>query len=411
MPTQVGLYYPFIHFRDDAWIKLSALYWDRMGRIVPEDYELRDSDTVKELSHEIDFIYDFSPAAHETLEVGREFRTFLERHKKALCQRYDLELIGEWSPNRVTLERSRRGGDPRLAYVYAEKISDDLAGGLVETGLATRDRVGDPDWLGMHPVLANVYMSALADCMASRRHLSPVADETSTHLAVSGWTMERLAAVLLPEPTLPAAGMAPNEVEACMANIVLEAVIPDNLEQVPVKKIVQIRKGFGEQRLVFQETLRGIAQEEFWLQDVKDPVAFRMHLEVLYENRIEPLLAAYEKNLNLLGLPTKRAIISVLNTLPDIALQVPPAFLYTVNPLAGAFAHAASFTLIPILKPKASGGDVPKDASREDDPHSAGYLFHVREALEPATVSERLVERIKQVTTGVWSRFGQADRA
>ena len=31
----IGLYHPFIHFKDDDWLKLSALYWDRMARIVP----------------------------------------------------------------------------------------------------------------------------------------------------------------------------------------------------------------------------------------------------------------------------------------------------------------------------------------------------------------------------------------
>ena len=34
----IGLYHPFIHFKDDAWLKLSALYWDRMARIVPPSY-------------------------------------------------------------------------------------------------------------------------------------------------------------------------------------------------------------------------------------------------------------------------------------------------------------------------------------------------------------------------------------
>jgi len=33
-----ALYYPFIHFKDERWLKLSALYWDVMGRIVSETY-------------------------------------------------------------------------------------------------------------------------------------------------------------------------------------------------------------------------------------------------------------------------------------------------------------------------------------------------------------------------------------
>ena len=34
--SYVGLYYPFIDFRDEGWLKLTALYWDSLRRIVPQ---------------------------------------------------------------------------------------------------------------------------------------------------------------------------------------------------------------------------------------------------------------------------------------------------------------------------------------------------------------------------------------
>lgn len=49
MQTYQALYYPFIHFKDDRWLKLSALYWDKVARIVPHDYATDDSATVKAL--------------------------------------------------------------------------------------------------------------------------------------------------------------------------------------------------------------------------------------------------------------------------------------------------------------------------------------------------------------------------
>ena len=33
MAANIGLYYPYINFRSDAWVKLAALYWDKLGRI------------------------------------------------------------------------------------------------------------------------------------------------------------------------------------------------------------------------------------------------------------------------------------------------------------------------------------------------------------------------------------------
>ena len=34
MSSNVALYYPYIHFRNWAWIKVAALYWPRVARIV-----------------------------------------------------------------------------------------------------------------------------------------------------------------------------------------------------------------------------------------------------------------------------------------------------------------------------------------------------------------------------------------
>ena len=44
----IGLYHPFIHFKDDDWLKLSALYWDRMARIVPQLLERSAYDGARE---------------------------------------------------------------------------------------------------------------------------------------------------------------------------------------------------------------------------------------------------------------------------------------------------------------------------------------------------------------------------
>ena len=40
-----GLYYPYFHVRDERWLKVAALYWPKIVRIVPADYQTRDSDT------------------------------------------------------------------------------------------------------------------------------------------------------------------------------------------------------------------------------------------------------------------------------------------------------------------------------------------------------------------------------
>ncbi len=46
--TDSVLYFPSIEFASDEWVKSSLLFWDRIYRIVPKDYEPNDSKTVQE---------------------------------------------------------------------------------------------------------------------------------------------------------------------------------------------------------------------------------------------------------------------------------------------------------------------------------------------------------------------------
>ncbi len=51
---QQALYYPYVHFRDPHWMKVTALYWDGILRMKPpfmekEDLERRDDPLVQEL--------------------------------------------------------------------------------------------------------------------------------------------------------------------------------------------------------------------------------------------------------------------------------------------------------------------------------------------------------------------------
>lgn len=104
-----ALYYPFIHFKDDSWLKLSALYWDRMARIVPKSYRQRgdgehvlerDSETTRRLADEADFIRNLSPS-EVTYPVSLLFERLLTRHAEELRARYDVRTRHEWSVDRL----------------------------------------------------------------------------------------------------------------------------------------------------------------------------------------------------------------------------------------------------------------------------------------------------------------------
>ncbi|SFG27330.1 DUF6236 family protein [Streptomyces mirabilis] len=58
---RIGLYYPYIQFRDEKWMKITALYWPRMARVVPHGFPVVDHETVTALRTELDFLVDLDP--------------------------------------------------------------------------------------------------------------------------------------------------------------------------------------------------------------------------------------------------------------------------------------------------------------------------------------------------------------
>lgn len=74
-----GLYYPYFHVRDDRWLKVSALYWPRIARLVPGNYPTRDSVTARVFSTaQPDFLYRLSPGRSVVEQVGARFAQALE---------------------------------------------------------------------------------------------------------------------------------------------------------------------------------------------------------------------------------------------------------------------------------------------------------------------------------------------
>ena len=82
------LYYPFIHFRDEGWLKLSTLYWDDVTRIVPRAYAPRDGRDVRALE-DAGVLKRVDPAKYEE-PVSDLFRVLLARHAAKLARRYDV---------------------------------------------------------------------------------------------------------------------------------------------------------------------------------------------------------------------------------------------------------------------------------------------------------------------------------
>jgi hypothetical protein len=386
MPDYIGLYYPHIAFPGDAWIKLATLYWDRLGRIVPPNHQHQDSDTVQRLRGELGFIEDVVPVRSDTLEVGDLFVRLLHQYGEQLLRRY-----------RVLSQ------DTDLAYVYSDaKMAYSLAKALLDAGLAVRrrgDRRGEEAQVGMHPQLAFVYMEAFAEQMALRRGLRLVTDNVRDHVAVSGYSLERLTQALLetddPQSRFIAAFPTQDEVVRQMVTIALQTVLPRDMEGVPVAKIIHLRQRHRSELTAFQTYMHEFVTKLDTIQGIDDPTALKVHLEVAYEREIKPQLDDLTKCMRSLAIETVTGVLNVKAALPPLLASTGAALHLPFAPPEVTVPTAVAWSTFPVFQKKRA------EMREKVQTSPAAYLLYVREGLMPTNVVSQVVRVARQMFFGV----------
>jgi len=372
-----GLYYPFIHFRNEAWLKLAALYWDGMCRIVPTGASLHDNDEVKRLA-DAEFIRNAPPFVG-AFEVAGPFRELIATHGDALHAKFGIAQRDRWPDDRHT-RLYAPGRDPKLAYVFDEKMDRRLLSDLFDHGLVA-SRSDDPRWIGMHPKLVSVYMMALAEAMAPELGAYPLTDGAFDHVAVSGFAMERLAAALLDQPELAAAtpAVAKREVEEAMASLAFSYVMPAAPAHVPAKEIVNFRKTYAEERGLFQAEVARLIASLANLQDIKDPREVERHLKSEYDKTLAPRIERLRKGLRNANVDTVESALAVSFALPVGLAAALTAVGLTLAPPAAAVAGVA-FAAWTIRRKRRKAVEAVLKPSPET------YLYRVSKLSTPSSV-------------------------
>jgi len=338
MPSYQALYYPFIHFKDDRWLKLTALYWDKVARIVPNDYTTDDSATVAALSSCIDTVRpDWAPS-----DFAQAFVEFISQYGPKLQEKYALSLRDQWP----ALDEKRRpprpggasGNDPRLGYIFYEKISNEVYLALKDSGLASTDDRGGR-WIGMHPQLAWVYMTALAEQIAAHRGLRPLTDETRDHLALSSLSPARLAQVLLDDVKLVESGPTPLEIESALVSVAFKAVVPTKLAELEPAKILAFREKYPLERAAFQQATADLLKGADWLKSIDDPAVLEQRLRDEYDKHWNARLMDLREKLRDCGIDAVLGCFNVKTVLPA-GIAGALAGL-TLNPVAAGAAGIA----------------------------------------------------------------------
>lgn len=385
MSTYQALYYPFIHFKNDAWLKTAALYWDKIGRIVPHDYVTDDSETVKALDS---FVTVLRPDWVRP-EFGKSFVAFIQQYGPKLKAKYALSERDNWpevpEAQRPPKPGGATGNDPRLGYIYYEKISDTVYGALKDSGLASTDGRGER-WIGMHPRLAWVYMTALAEQLSGERGLRPLTDESRDHVALSGLSIERLAHALLGDVSLVDASPTATEIESVLVSVAFQAVVPKDPATLSVDKILAFREKYPTERATFQNAVTDLLKDREWLKSIPDPKVLKERIQDEYDKIWAAKLKELREKLRGHGIDTILSCFNLKATLPAGAVATAAALSLTLNPVAAGTA-ALAFGAIPALRDKQKGAQEALRAS------PVSYLYRMEQNLKPMDMLSRVKQR------------------
>lgn len=296
MPS-IALYYPWMHFQNDEWLRLALLAWDSIVRIRPSAVEDRDGDLVRQIRAESDLLLEVTPSRSDLAAVEVAFSGIIdealtavrpnlltwsdESHRLYAATRV-LGLGAGRAAYRPPASQQPPMADPELLWVYCgreePKMSDSLRRKFLQTGLAVQRESSEP-WVGMRPLVGSVYTAALADVMARRNAMAPVTDDPRMHRAMGA--VDNLASLLT--------GMAPpppaiEDVQSAYVNLALSAALrPRGISAVPVSRLLDFRNRHKAELAAFREHIASLAAELEEIAKVENPEVARAHLQGLYD--------------------------------------------------------------------------------------------------------------------------------
>jgi uncharacterized protein DUF6236 len=396
---KMAVYYPYIHIRDERWLKVAALYWPRIIRIVSPGYPIRDSRLVDVLAGELGLIVNHPPDG-AARDVAAPFAAFIEGFGRTALRRMRVQKeSGRLGPERLALPHppATFGGAndmagetvvPALGHnspewtardtagVHLSEVAPDLADKLIGAGLAVPAR---GEWLAMNPVLAWLYKCRLTEEFALRNNLVPATDQMSAH-AVMGGPVDITS---LTAHVFRAHRSA--DFQAGFGLLSIDAVIPRDLDQVPADKIVEIRRRFSTQFDRWRQYVDEIAAAlETQLQNIESPEILKAYLEDAVKRYATGPVDDLKRGLADIGIDTAATALDTKFTVPAAALAGLPVPQIAA---AGGIALAAA-NLRRSTQSKAQ--------ARQTVP--TAYLLGVRETLSPRTRLSRILAIMRRAS-------------
>ena len=250
------LYFPSIEFQNDEWVKSSLLLWDKIYRVVPKGYIPNDSRVVKEAQYN-DLIRNIILDQEDVSSAGDNFLKFI--NKRSFLPS-GLESTGEY-------------------LIHEDKIDE-----MLYPQLDSISQKYDNHWFKFSKELARGYMFYLSDIVAKRRNLIRSTDDHNSWVVMPYFSED--------------GNFSDNtyDVEASgfYSSLIINDLIPANLSEVPVSKIIEFVERRKDLKREFRKSLN-----EFTNQFSKcDSPDFTKQLVRDYEKEIQYLKNDLRKSMD-----------------------------------------------------------------------------------------------------------------
>ncbi|HEY4325370.1 MAG TPA: DUF6236 family protein [Mucilaginibacter sp.] len=338
-----ALFYPHVNFDDEKWVKTAALYYEGLNRIVPEGYpSIQDSELIKELNEKEEFIRNINPR-YEAENIGYDFLRFAE------TKLFDTD-------HRQNLIKSLGAIVPESSgfAIHMYKMGYILQQRLPELGLAVRNQNRE-GWYEFEPVTGAMYMTFLANYLASLDQIPVVTDDPAFQPLIRGIQVDRYQGV--------------NDVGEILASMVIQSVIPENIEDIPAKKIIMFREKYGDERYLFYEEINKLVKD---LEMVDRQSTLKDVLESKKKG-IDIAVKNLEMSFKGMGISTTTALLGL--SIPSFA--------------SGLGAAIATAGLISVAAGKLASQGIDYYKSKKGSPYS--YVLTLKHKLKSETFAEQLL--------------------
>ena len=176
-----ALYYPFIHFRNENWLRTALLFFPHVMRMVPPEFNLNDSEFISKLAQtkndqEKPLVGSYLLNSYEAYQAGER-----------LAARFDIDTTNpEFCAKYSRQATAAKFEHDSVFQIHHQKFADALRCSLEKANLIWNpSQPNRGDWLAVHPVIGEIVMSTAAAAAARGKGFDILTDIDRNHLITS----------------------------------------------------------------------------------------------------------------------------------------------------------------------------------------------------------------------------------